>query len=147
MRSVFFLVLGLLVALPSTHGFAAPSDLVLITGVKNSTDSIRPEDVKRLYKGRLTSIQGQTLRPVNAPTGSMERAVFFNRVLNMSEPDYVGYWYVRKSSGQGEPPVVLSSAAELIDYLKSQPAGIGYLPVKPSESLNLPKELKIIKVQ
>lgn len=126
---------------------AASADVVLITASKNPINELEKREVQSLYKGRLTSIKGNTLRPLNATPGSVERTQFLNRMMKLSELDYTGYWHVRRYSGQGTPPLEVKSQDELFDILKRQPEGIGYLWVPPGSEPKLPEGVKVIEVK
>lgn len=126
---------------------AASADVVLITASKNPINELERREVQSLYKGRLTSIKGNTLRPLNATPGSVERNQFLNRMMKLSELDYTGYWHVRRYSGQGTPPTEVKSPDELFDILKQQPEGVGYLWIPPGSEPQLPEGVKVIKVK
>lgn len=128
-------------------GRAASADVILVTAAKNPIDELDEREVQNLYKGRLTSVKGKPLKPLNAAPGSIERKEFLNQMMKLNELDYTGYWHVRRYSGQGTPPLEVASQDELFELLKKQPEGIGYLWVPPGAKLDLPEGLKVIKVR
>ena len=136
-----------LLLLLGASGRAASADVILVTAAKNPIDELDTREVQSLYKGRLTSIKGKPLKPLNAAPGSIERKEFLNQMMKLNELDYTGYWHVRRYSGQGTPPLEVASQDELFDLLKKQPEGIGYLWVPPGGKLNLPDGVKVIKVR
>jgi hypothetical protein len=136
-----------LLLLLGASGRAASADVILVTAAKNPIDELDTREVQSLYKGRLTSIKGKPLKPLNAAPGSIERKEFLNQMMKLNELDYTGYWHVRRYSGQGTPPLEVASQDELFDLLKKQPEGIGYLWVPPGAKLELPEGLKVIKVR
>lgn len=136
-----------LLLLVGASGRAASADVILVTAAKNPIDELDTREVQSLYKGRLTSIQGKPLKPLNAVPGSIERKEFLNQMMKLNEMDYTGYWHVRRYSGQGTPPLEVASRDELFQLLKKQPEGIGYLWVAPGTKLTLPEGLKVIKVR
>ena len=140
------LIVGLVLTLGANVG-AASADVILITATKNPINELETREVQSLYKGRLTSIDGNTLRPFNAAPGSAERIQFLNKMMQLNELDYSGYWHVRRYSGQGTPPMEVASQDELFQILKTQPEGIGYLWVPAGNKLNLPEGVKTIKVK
>ena len=140
------LLFSLLLVL-GANGRAASADVILVTAAKNPIDELDTREVQSLYKGRLTSINGKPLKPLNAAPGSIERKEFLNQMMKLNELDYTGYWHVRRYSGQGTPPLEVASQDELFDLLKKQPEGIGYLWVPPGAKLELPEGLKVIKVR
>ena len=140
-------VLFSLLLLLGASGRAASADVILVTAAKNPIDELDEREVQNLYKGRLTSIKGKPLKPLNAAPGSIERKEFLNQMMKLNELDYTGYWHVRRYSGQGTPPLEVASQDELFELLKKQPEGIGYLWVPPGAKLDLPEGLKVIKVR
>jgi hypothetical protein len=140
------LLFSLLLVL-GANGRAASADVILVTAAKNPIDELDTREVQSLYKGRLTSINGKPLKPLNAAPGSIERKEFLNKMMKLNELDYTGYWHVRRYSGQGTPPLEVASQGELFELLKKQPEGIGYLWVPPGSKLNLPEGLKVIKIR
>ena len=136
-----------LLLLLGASGRAASADVIMVTAAKNPIDELDTREVQSLYKGRLTSIKGKPLKPLNAAPGSIERKEFLNQMMKLNELDYTGYWHVRRYSGQGTPPLEVASQDELFDLLKKQPEGIGYLWVPPGAKLELPEGLKVIKVR
>lgn len=140
-------VLFSLLLLLGASGRAASADVILVTAAKNPIDELDKREVQNLYKGRLTSVKGKPLKPLNAAPGSIERKEFLNQMMKLNELDYTGYWHVRRYSGQGTPPLEVASQDELFELLKKQPEGIGYLWVPPGAKLDLPEGLKVIKVR
>ncbi|WP_334118401.1 hypothetical protein [Limnobacter sp.] len=126
---------------------AASADVVLVAASNNPIDELETRQVRSLYKGRLTSINGKQLTPLNAVPGSVERNQFLASMMELNELDYTGYWHVRRYSGQGTPPKEVESTAELFTILKQQPDGIGYLWIPSGTKPKLPDGLKIIKIK
>ena len=102
------LLFSLLLVL-GANGRAASADVILVTAAKNPIDELDTREVQSLYKGRLTSINGKPLKPLNAAPGSIERKEFLNQMMKLNELDYTGYWHVRRYSGQGTPPLEVAS--------------------------------------
>lgn len=126
---------------------AASADVILVTASDNPIDELDTRQVRSLYKGRLTSVNGQKLTPLNAAPGSIERNEFLARMMELNELDYTGYWHVRRYSGQGTPPKEVENPTELFTILKQQPDGIGYLWTPAGTKPKLPEGLKIIKIR
>ncbi|MEQ9107973.1 MAG: hypothetical protein RLO04_10945 [Limnobacter sp.] len=142
--------LGLMCALLFILGASssvASAEVVLVAASNNPIDELDTRQVQSLYKGRLTSVNGQQLTPLNAAPGSLERNEFLTSMMELDELDYTGYWHVRRYSGQGTPPKEFDSPAELFTILKKQPDGIGYLWIPSGTKPKLPEGLKIIKIK
>lgn len=61
------------------------------------------------------------------PRDSAIHERFLRDVLNMSVSEFEGYWYKQAFQGDLNPPVTLNTDQEVIDYVKSHPAAIGYI--------------------
>ena len=103
--------------------------------------------LRSIYKGRLSQVNGQRLTPLNIAPGTTDRDEFLERIMNLNELDYTGYWHVRRYTGQGTPPAEVDSREELFATLKEQPDGIGYLWVPAGTKPKLPEGLKVIRLK
>lgn len=128
-------------------GGPALADVILVTAAENPINVLDTREVKNLYKGRLTAVKGNPLKPLNATPGSIHRNKFLAEVLKLNELDYTGYWHVRRYSGQGTPPAEVADEKQLFEILKQQPNRIGYLWVPAGTEAKLPDGLKIIRLK
>lgn len=126
---------------------AASADVILVTATQNPIDELDTRQVRSLYKGRLTAVNGKPLKPLNAAPGSVDRTEFLKNLMDANELDYTGYWHVRRYSGQGTPPVEVNDQAELFERLIQEPDRVGYLWVPSGSKPKLPEGLKIIRIR
>lgn len=84
--------------------------------------------LKRLYTGRVVSINQQSARPVNLVAGHPLRASFLATLLGQDEREYTGYWLVRRYVGKGAPPAEFATVEELIAHVSTTPGAVGYAP-------------------
>ncbi len=83
--------------------------------------------IQKVYTGRFIAVSGVNLTPVGVKPGTSERNRFLQEFLNQDEEKYTAYWTVRRYIGKGTPPVELSSAADVINYVQSTPGAVGYI--------------------
>ena len=83
--------------------------------------------VERIYTGKVVEVEGISIKPVNASSGSAVRIRFLQVYLNEDEDKYTAYWTVRRYIGKGVSPRELSSSADVISFVKSTPGAIGYI--------------------
>lgn len=140
------LLFSLLLVMAATSQ-AASADVILITAEQNPVEELHKREVQSLYKGRLSAVNGKPLKPLNALPGTVERNQFLNRLMQLNELDYTGYWHVRRYSGQGTPPEEVSNQDELFQLLKKEPDRVGYLWLPPGATLKLPEGLKVIRLR
>lgn len=110
-------MLALMLCLPGV----ALADLVVIA--HPSADEISEDEISRVYMGRAGS-----LMPVNLPDGHPLRDHFEQELLGRSPAQMKAYWSRLVFTGKGRPPVEVSSSAEKIDFVASNPNSIGYIP-------------------
>lgn len=109
--------------LPSSYA----ADLWLVMPISIASTNITNSDIKKLYMGRKNAIGDVFVTPFNFKPDAAERRVFLKSIVEMDEAEYVGYWYVRRFSGQGVSPIEVSSSADLMAKLKETKNGVGYL--------------------
>ncbi len=93
-----------------------------------SVQRIDRQTLQRIYTGRVLSIGGQAVLPVNLPPGNLVREEFLRVCLDQAEEQYTGYWLVRRYVGKGTPPPELLGVDEVIRHIQATPGAIGYLP-------------------
>ena len=128
-------------------GNAAMAEVYVVVSADSALNELELREVRSIYKGRLTQINGQRVVPLNAAPGSHDRVEFLSSVLNVSELDYTGYWHVRRYSGQGTPPNEVKDQAEMFNQIKADPQRIGYLKVPPGAKPEVPAGLKLIPLK
>jgi hypothetical protein len=72
--------------------------------------------------------QGIPVRPVDLPAGSAIRDRFSVDVINRTPEALRSHWLQRIFSGTAVPPPEARSAAEVIEYVRSNPGAVGYIP-------------------
>ncbi|MBV5310475.1 hypothetical protein [Chromatium okenii] len=104
----------------------ATADKVLIIG-HSDLPKLDGVTIEKLFTGRIIEINGQPAIVVNVAPGSPTRQQFFATFLSKDEDQYRAYWVVRRFIGKGTPPKEFATSREIIDFVKSQPGGIGYI--------------------
>ncbi len=126
---------------------AAMAEVYVVVSADSPLSTLELREVRSIYKGRLTQVNGQRVVPLNAAPGSYDRIEFLNSVLQISELDYIGYWHVRRYSGQGTPPNEVKDKTEMFNQIKADPQRIGYLKVPPGAKPEVPAGLKLIPLK
>lgn len=85
------------------------------------------DDIVRLYTGRTSTLNGTAVVPLNLSDGHDLRNSFDNNVLGRSPSQVKAYWSKLVFTGKGTPPKEVSSAAEVIELVASNPNIIGYV--------------------
>lgn len=126
---------------------AASAEVYVVSSASLPINEIGKLELRSIYKGRLSQVNGHRLTPLNSAPGTTDRDAFLERIMNQNELDYTGYWHVRRYTGQGTPPTEVGNQEELFAALKAQPDGIGYLWVPNGGKPTLPDGLKVIRLK
>ena len=110
-------------------GFTAvQAGIAVIANKSNKQHAVSRKMVADMYLGKMKHFSnGRSVKPVDQPQGSSLRKKFYRSVLGMSESELNRYWAKRKYSGKGKPPMRLSTDAEVLDWVASNPEAIGYI--------------------
>lgn len=126
---------------------AASAEVYVVSSESHPVNEIAIRELRSIYKGRLSLVNGHRLTPLNAAPGTADREEFLQRIMNLNELDYTGYWHVRRYTGQGTPPAEVETKEALFETLKEQPDGIGYVWVPQGTKPKLPDGLKVIRLK
>lgn len=112
-------VSALILSLASASGIASAG-----TVIANSGLSIEAGDVRQIYGGEMQAKNGVHLIPVE---NLAEQPNFLDKVIKMDSTKYQNHW-TKKSFREGlNPPSVDNTDAEVINFVKSTPGGVGYI--------------------
>jgi ABC-type phosphate transport system substrate-binding protein len=107
--------------LSATSIFANAKDIIVIT---NESLAAEASKIEALFKGDLASVGGTAIA-VSDNKGL--QADFLAKVLKMDQSKYDTTW-AKKSFREGLPkPSLKNNDAEVIEFVKSTPGGIGYI--------------------
>ena len=123
------LMLLMLLALSTLAPCAAAADSATQPVVIGhaSVGPLSASTLRRLYTGRAIEVDGRPVSVVNASAGSTLREHFLEAVVDTDDQKYIAYWIVRRHVGKGVPPPELKTAAEVIEFVRQTPGGIGYI--------------------
>jgi len=101
-------------------------DLIVVTNKDVSMSSIDDNEIRRLFLG-------QSRRLPNGDRAALAayaplRAFFNSRILGRSDTDVARIWSRLKFSGRQAPPRTFDSVDALVEYVKSTPNALAYLP-------------------
>jgi len=84
-------------------------------------------EIRGIYLGEIRFVGGMPVRPIQYPEGQVKDAFLLN-IIGMSAKDYKLYW-VKKLFQEGlTPPLVKTEPTEIMNAVREDPWGIGYLP-------------------
>ncbi len=118
-------VLFILMFLP---GVATAADFQVIVSSSNPVSSLDREEVERIFLKKKTRwADGKEIVPVDLTARSEVRAAFCRDILRRKMSVVESFWYQQVFSGQGVPPPVKASDAEVVAFVAANPGAIGYV--------------------
>ena len=104
-------------------------------GVVVSQTEINEESIARIYLG-----QSRVLTGVNLPEDSATRTAFEEALVGQTGNQLKRHWAKLKFTGRATPLETLNHDDAVIEFLKSNPQGIGYV----SDKSKVSGDLKVI---
>lgn len=113
-----------------------PSDsknlyIILGSGVANLT----VEDIKKAYKGELSSMGGKEIILYEPPVGSDAKKIFVQEFLGMDMETYRKIWLIKLMGGSQVPKVVKED--EIVNHVATQSNAVGYVSFHPPADRNV----------
>jgi hypothetical protein len=96
--------------------------------------SVSAADLKRLYTGRLTQLEGVKLVPVNQALDSEPAEKFLKTWVGMTSSEYKEYWVAQQVKGGGVAPMIQKTATNVRMMVGQIPGGLGYLYPEEADS-------------
>ncbi len=124
------LMIKTLVASALLLGSACVQAEIAVVVHPSNTSEISTADISRIYLGKLKSFpSGGTVVALDQPEGTPARDAFVKQILNKTESQLKAYWSKLVFSGQGQPPKVVDSSAEMLALIAANPNMIGFVDV------------------
>ena len=109
--------------------------IVVVVNKDGPLSHLSKGEIRGIYLGEIRFVGGMPVRPIQYPEGP-EKDAFLSNVIGMSAKDYKLYW-VKKLFQEGlTPPLVKSDPAEIMNAVREDPWGIGYLPMNDMSAAN-----------
>lgn len=112
-----------------TAFYANSNDFVVIT-MNPEMKVLRANQVKLLYRGRVSHVNGIAVRLADLPRDSTYRESFYLKLLNKSPTQMSAIWARLSFSGKAVAPAELSSESldSILNWLENNANGIAYVP-------------------
>jgi ABC-type phosphate transport system substrate-binding protein len=116
---------------------------VVVVNASNEVSEMSPDLVARVFLRKTRAWHGgRPAAPVDLSLASPLRLAFSRKLLSLSAADVRDYWMKQTLSGGDTAPPVRASERDVLDFIKGEPGGIGYV----SAGSVLPAEVKVVKV-
>ncbi|MGD8110719.1 hypothetical protein ACQEXU_09465 [Vibrio sp. TRT 21S02] len=115
-------------------------DFVIIT-LNDEIKPLRTNQVKMLYRGRVTHLDGIPARLMDLPNHSENRQLFYKTLLNKSPTQMNAIWARQSFSGKALAPFEIpqENLELIVTWLKDNPNGIAYVPEE-----QVPEDVRVI---
>lgn len=110
-----------------------PGSYKVIVNLANPAVSMRRDELVKMYLKKTTSWpNGHRVIPLDLVESSPVRKRFSEEVLEKSIAATKAYWQHQVFSGRDVPPLEKSTGAEVVEYVRSHPDALGYVPLSES---------------
>lgn len=125
MRCRLVLLPSLLLLLTSNP---ASAELVVVMRANTPVERLSKDEVTNIFLGRYRSLpSGMQAQPIDQPTGSGTRSIFYQRLVNKTQNEINAYWARLHFSGKTSPPMQSDSPKETLERLLANPGAISYM--------------------
>ncbi|HAS6346694.1 TPA: hypothetical protein I7241_01820 [Vibrio vulnificus] len=121
------LIIVLIMLFP--HSVRASEQFVIFS-LNKQIPTLSTSQVKMIYRGKMTQIEGTPIELVDLPSDSENRHLFYQHLLNKNPSQMAAIWAKQTFSGRTKQPFQLSeqSIKEVMEWLAITPSGIAYFP-------------------
>jgi hypothetical protein len=106
--------------------FCAHAEVAVIVNLSNN-NALDKGTISKIYLGKTKSFaDGGKIKAVGQ-NGTAVAKAFTQSVVGKSSSQFKAYWSKLIFTGKGTPPEVLSNDQAVIDFVASNPQGIGYI--------------------
>lgn len=132
-------VLFLLVLLQCMAGIAN-ADVVVVVHASSDIRQLSHDSVINIFLGRYRGLAGgNAALPIDQPEGAALRTEFYRRLVNKNLNEINAYWARLVFSGQTAPPMQVTKAAEILQFLASNRNAVAYV-----ERSQVDKQLRVV---
>jgi hypothetical protein len=134
MKTLFFsLILSTIIGFPAS----ANSSIVVVANTGNKQIQLNRQQVRNLFMGGALPYD---LEAVALPPENQTRVLFNTRVVGLTESRIQSYWAQMRFTGRKKAPKEVASEKAVLEYIKSHPGAVGYLPA----GVSIPDELTVL---
>lgn len=144
MKKIIRLITGLFIFifLLSFNSYAL--DIAVIVNSSGPLTNASRSDVKNIYLGDKRYEGGVQIAPFLFPEGDVKE-IFLKETLMITPKQYKVYW-IRKMFEDGVPiPKTSGHPEDILNSVRNNKGGIGFLPKEAIDNLNLLKVIMVIK--
>ncbi|WOT04564.1 phosphate ABC transporter substrate-binding protein [Shewanella youngdeokensis] len=112
---------------------------VVVIGNPQGVDSLTLNEVKKLYLGKSTQVNGAKVVLVELPEGAADRVAFHGLTTGRNDAQLQSNWSRLVFTGKANAPVIEADAAAVINKVKSTSNAVGYV-----DEANVTADVKVL---
>ncbi|RMH17513.1 MAG: hypothetical protein D6701_07385 [Gemmatimonadetes bacterium] len=140
MKRTLMLLALVLAVLPARR--AQAQDFKVVVNASVPVDEIARSELSKIFQKKARKIAGVDAEPVDLDKDSPVREAFSQAVHGRGVSAIESYWQQQIFSGKAVPPDQKKTDAEVFEWVKAHPGGIGYV----SAGATPPDGVKVITV-
>ncbi len=131
------LCLAALMSMIASFSVQATDSIVVVANTQDKSLNLNRQEVRNLFMGGVLPYE---LTAVALPPSNQTRVIFNTKVVGLTESRIQSYWAQMRFSGRKKPPREINNETLLIEYLKSHPGAVAYLPA----DTDIPEQLTVL---
>jgi len=141
-----FLILVFLL-LPSFASADGEQKIAIIANASFPLRELTLPDLKEIYLGNKKFVRWTRLYPIHQQKDRVIKNLFIENALGLSPISYMGYWHIKSFRDGSPPPNAFQSSGEVIESVKANPGGLGYIWANETHKIDGIRVLITLDVQ
>ncbi|CAG1022798.1 hypothetical protein DOJK_01903 [Patescibacteria group bacterium] len=110
-------------------------NLVVVANPNSGIQQLNHNELVNIYLGRTKKLpSGVTALPIDLPTNSEQKKLFYEQLVHKSLPEIQAYWARLLFTGQATPPVEADNSTEVLNMITHNQGAIAYIDRKKVNS-------------
>lgn len=124
-----------------------PRKIIVVVNKVNAIDSLTLKELSKIFLKKKSSIDGQSVKPVNLSPDKPIRKLFDERVHDMNSDEIQNYWERKTESEKTSPPITQDSPIRSLMLLTRSRRAIAYVPADIWDEEKFGGSLKILPLK
>jgi ABC-type phosphate transport system substrate-binding protein len=139
-------IVGIFLLFPCSVGADDGQNIIIITNKSVPADSLKQEDVKNIFIGKMTSwSNNEKINFATLPNGDEIHRAFLKKFVKRTPMQYSRYWKKQIFTGKGKTPKSFETEKDLLEYVATTKGAIGYITTgQISDGIN---DVKVLTIQ
>jgi len=104
------------------------AQLAVIVNPQSGVEQLSKSEVINIFLGNHRELPGGLIaKPVDMPTGTVEKTLFYRLLVNKDLDQMAAYWSRLVFAGSTSPPLQTARTADVLQYVATNRGGIGYV--------------------